>query len=440
MRVKSFLRSIGKVIVTKEIFENKILLRLLYKYFLIGLLIRFIFLPFFFHADLLSTYNRAAQTVFSGNFGSDFHQVITNMIHSAYLFIIKFIIPDINNYTNILLENSWVKLISSENIFIVLFIFKLLYLFFDVICMFLIIRLLYDEEPEKKIKIFKYWVLNPIVIFVTYIFARHDIIGITLTLIAILLAKYRRKYLAIVVLALAIAVRFFPIMILPILIFYLARKKKDYIILFSIGISGIIAIEAFSNIYFDRSVIISLLNTQHFNFILSSKLELINHDRIFYFVAVYILIILSFLHQRRKNLDLFLNYCAIIFMMYASICYFHPQYLLWIVPFLILIFVRKKALYRYHWVQFALLMIILIYWGDGVTKFLLTPIDPKFFIYMTGPIPILNRFYSAVKFVNIARSIFTGITLWMIYLIYKENKNILSENSIVDINNNLVKK
>ncbi|GAJ15092.1 unnamed protein product [marine sediment metagenome] len=85
-------------------------------------------------------------------------------------------------------------------------------------------------------------------------------------------------------------------------------------------------------------------------------------------------------------------------------------------------------------------MIILIYWGDGVTKFLLTPIDPKFFIYMTGPIPILNRFYSAVKFVNIARSIFTGITLWMIYLIYKENKNVLSGKSIVDINNNLVKK
>ncbi|GAI77933.1 unnamed protein product, partial [marine sediment metagenome] len=118
----------------------------------------------------------------------------------------------------------------------------------------------------------------------------------------------------------------------------------------------------------------------------------------------------------------------------------HPQYLLWVVPFLILIFVRKKVLYRYHWVQFALLMVILIYWGDLVTKFVLAPIDPKYFIYLTGPIPIINRFYSPSKFVNIFRSVFTGVSLWMIYLIYKENKNILSGNSIVDINNNLIEK
>ncbi|GAI10538.1 unnamed protein product, partial [marine sediment metagenome] len=245
---------------------------------------------------------------------------------------------------------------------------------------------------------------------------------------------------AIFVLALAVAARFFPMMILPILIFYLADKKKDYIILFSAGISGLIAVEIFSYFYFGRSVIFSLINTQHFNYILSSKLELVIHDRIFIFIAVYIIIILSYLHIRKKTFDIFLNYCAIIYLMYVSICYFHPQYLLWVVPFLILIFVRKKVLYRYHWVQFALLMVILIYWGDLVTKFVLAPIDPKYFIYLTGPIPIINRFYSPSKFVNIFRSVFTGVSLWMIYLIYKENKNILSGNSIVDINNNLIEK
>jgi hypothetical protein len=101
--------------------------------------------------------------------------------------------------------------------------------------------------------------------------------------------------------------------------------------------------------------------------------------------------------------------------------------MLWIVPFLVIIFVRRRSLLYYHWIQFALLLVILIYWGDGVTKFVFTPIDHKYFVYLTGIIPIIERFYDSAKFVNIFRSIFTGVSLWMIYLIYEDNKKILSD-------------
>jgi len=431
MRVKSFFKKIGSSIVTKDIFEDKNLSRRLYKYFLTGLFIRLIFLPFLFQRDLLSTYQRAAETVFAGNFGSDFQQMLTNVIHSIYLFIIKSIFPAINKLSPVLLEKdtwiSWISFNSSYNVFTALALFKILYLIFDVVCMFLILRLSFDSEPENKLRVFKFWMFNPFVIFILYVFARHDIIGILATLVALLLAKKNRKYWAIIVLAFGIALRFFPIMILPLFIFYLARTKKDYIILSVIGISGLAAVELFSYFYFGGSVIFSLLNAQHFDYILSSKLELVVHDRIFIFVAVYIIIILSFLHIRKKSFDIFLNYGAIIYLAYVSLCYFHPQYMLWTVPFLIIIFIRRKSLLYYHWIQFALLMVILIYWGDLVTKFVFAPIDYKFFIYLTGPIPIINRFYDPAKFVNIFRSIFTGVSLWMIYLIYKDNKKILAD-------------
>jgi len=431
MRVKSFFKKIGSLIITKEIFENKNLSKQLYRYFLIGLFIRLIFLPFLFQRDLLSTYQRAAETVFAGNFGSDFQQMLTNVIHSIYLFIIKSIFPAINKLSPVLLEKdtwiSWISFNSSYNVFTTLALFKILYLIFDVVCMFLILRLSFDGEPENKLQVFKFWMFNPFVIFILYVFARHDIMGILATLVALLLAKKNRKYWAIIVLALGIALRFFPIMILPLFIIYLARTKKDYIILSVIGISGLAAVELFSYFYFGRSVIFSLLNAQHFDYILSSKLELVIHDRIFIFVTVYIVAILSFLHIRKKSFDILLNYGAIIYLAYVSLCYFHPQYVLWTVPFLIIIFIRRKSLLYYHWIQFALLLVILIYWGDLVTKFVFAPIDYKFFIYLTGPIPIINRFYDPVKFVNIFRSIFTGVSLWMIYLIYKDNKKILTD-------------
>ena len=434
--MKLFFNNLGKAVLTKEIFENKNLSKRLYKYFLTGLLVRLIFLPFLYTRDLLSTYHRAAEAVFTGNLEVDIQQMLTNIIHSAYLFIIKSIVPAINELFPILLmkdttpELSWIAGISfnsSYNVFTALALFKILYLIFDVVCMFLILRLSFDSEPENKLQAFKFWMFNPVVIFVLYIFARHDIIGIFVTLVALLLAKKNRKYWAIIVLALGIALRFFPIMILPLFILYLARTKKDYIILSLIGVSGLAAVELFSNFYFGRSVIFSLLNAQHFDFILSSKLELVIHDRIFIFVAVYIIIILSFLHIKRKSFDILLNYGAIIYLAYVSLCYFHPQYMLWTVPFLIIIFVRRKSLLYYHWIQFALLMVILIYWGDLVTKFVFAPIDHKYFMYLTGIIPIIERFYDSVKFVNIFRSIFTGVSLWMIYLIYKDNKKILAD-------------
>jgi hypothetical protein len=427
-RVKVFFSHIGRGLLTPAIYEDARLSRRFYKYFLIGMLARLILLPFFFQRDLLSTYQRAAEAVFAGNFASDFHQIITHTIHTAYLFIIKAIVPAVSEYSSILLDEntwtSWINFISGYNVFTVLALFKGLYLIFDLLCMFFILRLSFDDDAEGRLNVFRFWMFNPVVIFVLYIFARHDIIGVFVTIIALLLAKKDRKYWSILVLAAAIALRFFPIMILLPLIFYLSRSKKDYILLSALGVSGLAAVEAFSNLFYGKSLIFSLLNTQHFNYILSSRLELVIHDRIFIFIVVYFIIIFSFIHTGKKSFDLLINYGAIIYLAYIALSYFHPQYVLWAVPFLVIIFARRKNLVYYHWLQFGLLMVILIYWGDLVTKFVLAALDHKFFIYITGPIPLIERFYDSAKFVNIFRSIFTAVSLWMIYLIYRDSRSI----------------
>jgi len=426
-KVKTFFKKIRCGLISPEIAGDSKALRLFYKYFLGGMFIRLLCMPFMFQRDLLSTYQRAADTVFNGNIGSDVQQLLTNIIHSIYLFILKSVFPFILGYKEILLNKdsmgSWIQFISSGNIFPTLFLFKLLYLFFDLGCIFLLLRLFYDGDAGKKLKIFKYWMFSPLVIFVLYIFARHDIIGIFVALAALLLAKKKRKYWAILILALAVALRFFPIMILPLLIIYLVQKKRDYIVLIALGLSGLLVVEGFSNLYFGKSVIFSLLNAEQFNYIISAKLDLIIHDKIFIYIAAYAIIILSFMRQKVKTFELLITYSGVVYLLYVAISYFHPQYLLWTVPFLLYVSVKDKWLYYLHWAQFIFLMVMLIYWGDLVTTFLFTPIDFKFFIFLIEPIPLINRFYDAAKFVNIFRSVFTGISLWMIYLIYLFNKN-----------------
>src|SRR4030066_668925 len=260
MKIKLFFNKLVRSILTKDIFDNKGILRRFYKYFLTGILVRLILIPFFFQRDLMSTYQRAAETISTGNLGLDNLQIISNLIHTFYLFILRAIFPAINEVFSVLLEKdtwiSWLGFNSAYNVFTTLTLFKLLYLIFDIVCMFLILRLSFDGEPENKLRVFKYWIFNPIVIFVLYIFARHDIIGVLAILVALLLAKKDRKYWAIIVLAFGIALRFFPILILPILIFYLVRTKKNYIMLSLAGISGITAVEILTQLLFGKSVIL----------------------------------------------------------------------------------------------------------------------------------------------------------------------------------------
>jgi hypothetical protein len=197
-KVKTFFKKISCGLISPEITGDSKALRLFYKYFLGGMLIRLLFMPFVFQRDLLSTYQRAADTVFNGNIGSDFQQLLTNIIHSTYFFILKSVFPFVAGYKAILLNtdtwSSWIQFISSENVFVILFLFKLLYLFFDLGCIFLMLRIFYDGDAEKKLKIFKYWMFSPLVIFVLYIFARHDIIGLFVALVALLLAKKNKRY------------------------------------------------------------------------------------------------------------------------------------------------------------------------------------------------------------------------------------------------------
>lgn len=433
MAVHSFFKRVGSFIVTKEIFEDKKSLKTLYRYFLTGILVRFIFIPFFFQRDLLSTYQRAANTISTGNFLLDLHQLLTNLIHSSYLIITRAIFPAVDKIFPFLLEKdswlSWVGFNSSNNVFTVLTLFKMPYLLFDIACMFLILRIAFDGEPEKKVQVFKFWIFSPLVIFVSYIFARHDVIAIFVTMLSLLLAKKDRKYWSILFLSFGIALRFFPVMILPILIIYLAKTKKDYIILLLTGVSGLVTIELIANLVLGRSLIFSLLNTEHFNFLLSPQLDLVlgSHSSIFIFIAVYTIIVLSFLHIKKKSFDLLISYGAITYLVYIGTCYFHPQYMLWTIPFLVILFVKRRALLYYSWIQFALLLILLIYWGDLVTTFVFAPIDHKYFIYLTGIIPILNRLYDSAKFVNIFRSIFTGVSLWMAFIIYKDTRILITD-------------
>jgi len=422
-RLIKWLKNIFKKLVTPEIFENSKNRISFYKYLLIGLFLRFLFLPFFFQVDILSSYERAAGQLFKTV--QETPPVIQLAIHSLHVFFLKIINPIIPGLVNILgisePHQLWLTFIADNQVFRMLSVMKFPYFIFDLVCAFLLLR--FTKDAKTNLKVFKHWMINPIVIFVTFIFARFDIIPLFVTILALYFAMKDRKYISMVFLVISIVMRFFPVLILPFLIIYLAKNKKDYIIFSLLGISGLLALEIGSRIISGSSALFKLLNSQHFTYLIALKwgMEAL-HVNLFPLVILFTLLIIAFFEISNKSFSNLLKYCLIAFLLWFSFGYFHPQYLLWSIPFLIFQFVEKDKIFYYHLIQILIIPFILLYWGQLVTSYLFAPIDSRFFVYFPDIVDIIRKYYSPAKFANIFSSIFSGISLWIIYEVYKLSK------------------
>jgi hypothetical protein len=428
-----FSGSIIKKLVTPEIFGNSKNRILFYKYLLIGLFLRFLFMPFFVQVDILSSYQRAAGQLFKTV--PETLPVIQLAMHYIHVFFLKIINPIIPKLSAILeIPDPWWTFIADNQVFRMLSIMKFPYFLFDLACAFLLLR--FTKDAKTNLKVFKHWMINPIVIFVTYIFARFDVIPLFITLLALYFAMKDRKYISIFFLVLSIVMRFFPVFILPFLIIYLAKSKKDYIIFSIFGILGILALEIGSRVISGESALFKLLNSQHFTFIIALQWGMEGlHVNLFPLVIFFTLSIISFFEMRSKSFSNLLRYCLIAFLLWFSFGYFHPQYLLWSIPFLIFQFVEEDKVFYYHILQILIIPFILLYWGQLVTTFLFSPIDSKFFTTLPDLVDIIRKYYSPSKFANIFSSIFSGVSIWIIYKVYKLSK--IKSNLVFNIKNRI---
>ena len=221
--------------------DDPLALKTIYKWILIGLLIRFIFMPFACHADLLTNYNWAYLILRESTNLSLYTFDLAQLIQSLFLSIYQFILP----LEKLLLwpQNTSVAPISfwinefAKNImaYRALFLLKIPYLIFDFASAFIILHLF--REDKKGILAFKFWMVNPIGIFATYIFARYEIIPIFFILLSLLFAKRDRPYLSLFSLGLSSRTRMYPLLFLPFYIFTLGKDLKGKISLLIVGIA-----------------------------------------------------------------------------------------------------------------------------------------------------------------------------------------------------------
>jgi hypothetical protein len=105
-----------------------------------------------------------------------------------------------------------------------------------------------------------------------------------------------------------------------------------------------------------------------------------------------------------------------------ALTHFHPQYAIWIVPFLVLTMYRDSRLIAYHVVQMLLLGLFTLQFGTSATWDLFQPLVGSSLNTLPDPMNIVGAFLPIDIFLGLVRTLFTGVSLWMAYQILRQSK------------------
>jgi hypothetical protein len=414
--------------------DDPLTLKIIYKWILIGLLIRFFFMPIACHGDLLTSYNWSYLCLRESTNLSLYTFDVVQLIQSLFLSIYQFLLP----LEKLLLwpQNTltvpvsfWLNDFAKNNMaYRALFLFKMPYLIFDFASAFVILHLF--REDKRGILAFKFWMVNPIGIFATYIFARHEIIPIFFILLSLLFAKRDRPYLALFSLGLSICDRMYPLLFLPFYIFTLVKDLKEKISLLIVGIVPSL-FGLFMSAYFNLSPSLepsfhkshlSFFKSHFIGYMLNMNFDIGFGQIIYIFVACYIFLILYYyFYFEGKKFDDLWEFPLMVLLLFYATGIFHPQYFAWFTPFIAIAITKYPKFLELHGLQIFCFVFYTFYWGSALAGWLFAAVDPTFFVNLDSPAEFINNFFPSIMLINFFRSTLSGILLLMLgVMLYKK--------------------
>jgi len=208
--------------------------------------------------------------------------------------------------------NDWgVNQNNYPNLIYYMFVLKLPYLIFDLICGIYLLKLFGN-------KVFKFWLFNPITIYLIYCLGNFDIVPVALSVMAYFYLKKSKNFLSFFLLGIASALKLYPLLLLPFFLFYKKFSIKN-ILFYSIPI--ILSIAPFlSNKSFIKS------------FTSSGLSQLLLNQKLFNIPIFPVLYLIIFLFYFIKKIDINKSF-LLLFLIFICFVPFHAQWILWFLPF-----------------------------------------------------------------------------------------------------------
>lgn len=398
-----------------------------------GLLLRLLLMPFSAHSDLMYAYWDAHQITYHLQFTTQL-QTLLQYLHAGYLWLISFLLPPaealwlhqaqdpfLNPFlsTRVVSTQGWFDFISQPQIFRTLFLLKTPYLLFDAACAYGLYRL--GSSKQKSEWLVRFWWLNPIIIFAVYVFGRHEVIGLFFVILSLYLLRREKHGLAFLSLGLAIAIRYYALLLLPIFVLSLDSTWKRHVWHSLFGLAPWFVVNLLTWALAGSTEAQSLISIPHDHYLLAMRLPIATWDNLYIFPFLYLLLLLHRLYNRQYGFRSLQQYSLIALLILFATSYTgqSPQYWTWFVPFLALEAADNRQLLPLHVAQIACLIIYAFLGGRSTGGYLFAPFAPDFFWSLPSAVELIRRAASPEVVIGLAHTAFAASTVWMIYLCFK---------------------
>jgi len=426
VQVVSIIKSLFSKVIPSIYGKDPTLRTAIYKWLLIGLLIRLAFMPFaIYFPDLMGIYWRSSWPIYHGIYWIGASQIAIHYFHTFVLWIFKPLMPywetifPYDPETLFAVDHKTFEIfVTNPYVFRTLFLFKVPYLVFDLGCAFLFLHIF--KDTKKGLGAYKFWITNPIVIFATYIAARYESVAIFFILLSLYYAKNNSSMRSLLSLGTSIILRFYPLILLPFFIMVRGGKVWGRLKLAFWGILPLGALIILTRFFHQPSVEGSFVRLGHVKYFLEMKFPLIYSDVVFVFVVGYVLILLFSSSYAKYSFERLWKPILVVLLLFFATCHFHVHYFLWLIPFLTLQVVEDRRFSRLFAIQVLCFIVYTFQWDRHFFGYLFTPFHfPYFAIDVVNPKKFIGQYFAFGDFLGIFRSIFSAVSFWMIYLVLK---------------------
>lgn len=389
-------------------------------YFKIGvlaILVRFLIMPFFGHEDI-KLIHWASLNIFTKGISSVY--LTEKSVYPPTIYLLSALTdwvlqPFLGNQFREWLNLGMNSAFQSAFVFRNYFFMKLPYVLFDFIAAFSIVRF-FNEDSLKK-KGYFLWLFNPVNLYVTYALGQFDLIPTALVVLSLVLFYRNWKVFSLILMGVAATFKMFPLFfILPMVLLLRDGFRKKIVFLFLGVLPFLLSTVPFIKIpAFYNNVLFSVhtQSLQNANFYIGGDL------RIYLFFVIYTIFVLWIAYFGKKE-DIW-RYFLSITLLYYALSFFHAQWFLWGIPFLVIWWILDKRSRGLQVLFYLFYLGIVLLFEPTMNIGLLRPIDLIF-----GNIHSLGEFigsYADINNINgYLHSAIAGFAFFMIYLLILRQK------------------
>lgn len=404
----------------------------------IAILIRLVLSPVTYHSDI-QTYDLAAYVISQGNI-LNFYDYLPNLakdnpiannfpnFNFNYPPAVYFIVSLIATFFNLVFGGEFLlnfilnpkQLFGGFDLYAHLLLLKLPFLVVELGTVWLIFKL-FEVQKEAKIALF-FWLFNPVVIFAIFMVGQFDIVPVFFTVLSLFLLKkyqYKGLFLAALSLGLGAAFKIYPFFLLvPLVSLSQNWKIRFWLIILGI-IPYLLSILPFlPSSGFRSSALLAGQTLKSFY----AQIPVSGGESIILFISFLGFFYILFLINRTSINNLWQRYLVtlLIFFMFT---HFHPQWLLWIIPFFVFDLAKKNLKNIIPFILITLSWFASLFLFDsGLNIGLFAPLFPDLF----NSKPILENigFVDYFFLRSMLQSIFVAASLIYIYTYFPKKEDL----------------